>query len=57
MIVTVLIVRLTRMKAHIAIDCMIDQVLWLMKVELVCGSEFCNLFSGAGQVQSLLAQL
>ena len=57
LIVTVLNVRLARMRAHIAIDCMIDQVPWHMKVGLVRGPEFCNPFSGAEQVQSLLAQL
>ena len=56
-VVTGLSVRLARRSAHFAIDCMIDQVLWLMKVELVCGSEFCNPFMGAEQVQDLLAQL
>ena len=47
-IAIVLAARLASIRVHVIIDRRNVQMLWVMRVELVCGSEVCNLSTDAG---------
>ena len=44
----VLSANVVRERVHVIIDRRNGQMLWVMRVELVCGSEVCNLSTDAG---------